>query len=180
MKRLSTRTVYTNDWLSVREDVVVHADGSTGVFGVVDKQDFSLIVPRRDNGYFLVEQYRYPASGRFWEFPQGSPPSAAAAGGSPLAVATAELLEETGLSAGSMEHLGTVHEAYGYATTRAHIYLATDLSFGSPDREATEFDMRCKWFSRDALWDLIDRGALTDAPSLAALALVERAGRRSN
>ena len=173
METLSTRTVYSNAWLSVREDEVVHADGSTGIFGVVEKQDFSLIVPRHNDGYFLVEQYRHPAGGRYWEFPQGSP-ATASNGSSPMATATAELLEETGLTAGSMRHVGTVHEAYGYATPRGHIYVATDLSFGAPEREATESDMLCKWFSRDELWSLVDGAMMTDAPSLASLALVQR------
>ena len=91
-----------------------------------------------------------------------------------MATATAELLEETGLTAGSMRHVGTVHEAYGYATPRGHIYVATDLSFGAPEREATESDMLCKWFSRDELWSLVDGAMMTDAPSLASLALVQR------
>ncbi|MFF3500665.1 hypothetical protein [Streptomyces sp. NPDC003247] len=38
----------------------------------MDKPDFVLVVPRERDGFHLVEQYRYPVGGRFWEFPQGA------------------------------------------------------------------------------------------------------------
>ncbi len=41
MPTLGSREVYRNAWLSVREDEVEWADGSTGPYGVVDKPDFA-------------------------------------------------------------------------------------------------------------------------------------------
>jgi hypothetical protein len=59
--------------MAVREDEVVLPDGRPGVYFVVDKPDFALVVPREDDGsLWLVEQYRYPVGRRSWEFPQGS------------------------------------------------------------------------------------------------------------
>ncbi len=59
--------------MKVHEDAVMFSDGSEGIYGVVDKEDFALIIPMGDDGRFqLVEQYRYPVGGRYWEFPQGS------------------------------------------------------------------------------------------------------------
>src|ERR1043166_7588452 len=46
--------------------------GHLGIFGVVEKPDFSLIIPHERNGFHLVRQYRYPVASSFWEFPQGS------------------------------------------------------------------------------------------------------------
>jgi hypothetical protein len=69
----STRFVYENRWMRVREDMIRRRDGSTGIYGVVEKPDFVVIVPVEDDGrVHLVEQYRYPVKGRYWEFPQGS------------------------------------------------------------------------------------------------------------
>ena len=69
----STRFVYENRWMRVREDTIRRRDGSTGIYGVVEKSDFVVIVPVEDDGQVhLVEQYRYPVKGRYWEFPQGS------------------------------------------------------------------------------------------------------------
>lgn len=72
VRRISSREVYCNAWLSVREDEVVRADGSTGVYGVVDKPDFAVVIPKDFDGFWLVEQFRYPVGRRAWEFPQGS------------------------------------------------------------------------------------------------------------
>ena len=40
---ISTREVYRNAWMSVREDVVRRPDGSTGLYGVVDQPDSAII-----------------------------------------------------------------------------------------------------------------------------------------
>ena len=72
MRVISSREVYRNPWMSVREDQVVREDGSSGTYGVVDKPDFALVIPQDQDGFWLVEQFRYPVGRRAWEFPQGS------------------------------------------------------------------------------------------------------------
>ncbi len=67
-----TKVVYKNRWMTVREDTIVRADGSSGLYGVVEKPDFSVIAAVSDGSIVLVEQYRYPVQERFWELPQGS------------------------------------------------------------------------------------------------------------
>jgi hypothetical protein len=74
IRRLSTRTVYENRWISVREDEVQRPDGSIGTYGVVDKPDFALVIPAERGGFHLVEQYRYAVAARSWGFPQGTLP----------------------------------------------------------------------------------------------------------
>ena len=37
----STRLVYENRWMRVREDTIRRRDGSTGIYGVVEKLDFA-------------------------------------------------------------------------------------------------------------------------------------------
>jgi 8-oxo-dGTP pyrophosphatase MutT (NUDIX family) len=109
VRTISSREVYRNAWLSVREDEVVRADGSAGVYGVVDKPDFALVIPQDLDGFWLVEQFRYPVGRRAWEFPQGS--WGAGASGSNIDLARSELTEETGLRAGQLRHLGHLYEA---------------------------------------------------------------------
>jgi len=111
IKTLSSRIVYKNRWMRVREDAIERQDGSPGIYGVVEKTDFAVIVPF-DNGLIhLVEQYRYPVQGRYWELPQGSWEDAP--GTDPLELARAELREETGLTAATMMHVGHLYECYG-------------------------------------------------------------------
>lgn len=168
---LSSSVVHSTEWMTIREDWVRHADGTPGLYGVVEKDDFVVVVPVHDGGLYLVEQYRYPVRGRYWELPQGSAP-----GEDPAAVAATELREQTGLKAATLEQIGTVHEAYGFATQRATVFLATDLEQGEPERGATESDMRARWFSVEQMWALVDDGRLTNAATLAAVALAQRRG----
>ena len=104
IKRIDTKVVYKNRWMTVSEDRVRRPNGDHGLFGVVDKPDFSLVIPFDGQNIILVQQYHYPVDGRFWEFPQGAlelDPDA-----TPEQVATAELRHKTGLESTSMVKLG--------------------------------------------------------------------------
>lgn len=178
VRRVGGRTVYRNPWMQVNEDDVVFGDGSTGIYGVVSRPDFVLVLPAQDDGFWLVEQYRYPVRSRQWEFPQGG--WAAGRSGSVRQLAATELAEETGHTAGRLDHLGRLFAAYGYSDQRFDVFLATDLSAGEPDREATEQDMQHRWFSRAQVWAMVADGRLCDSHSLAALTLLQAAnGARS-
>lgn len=176
MEQVNSRVVYRNPWMTVREDVIRHADGSPGIYGVVEKPDFALVLPRWSRGFWLVEQYRYPVGRRACKFPQGSWGNGGA--GEQVELARQELAEETGLSAETMTHLGHLFEAYGFSTQGFDVYLATGLSEGSPDREASEQDMQHRAFTDEEIEQLIVTGQLVDAPSLAAPTLYRlRSGR---
>ncbi|MDI6098933.1 NUDIX hydrolase [Actinoplanes sp. NEAU-A12] len=174
IRTLRSREVYRNAWMSVREDDILHADGSPGSYGVVSKPDYALIIPRDGGLLHLVEQYRYPVSERFWEFPQGSwPGDAGPADGTAEQLAVAELAEETGLRAGRMVALGRIHVAYGYASQGCHVFLAEDLTAGRPRRERSESDMRQRAVDAAGWAALVCSGAITDAATLAAFALLQ-------
>ncbi|MGH3777661.1 MAG: NUDIX domain-containing protein [Pseudonocardiaceae bacterium] len=170
MQTLGSRQVYENAWMSVREDDVQRSDGSPGIYGVVDKPDYALIIPMDGDRVHLVEQYRYPVRARRWEFPQGTAPDRADA--DPVALAARELREETGLVAGRLRLLGMLDVAPGMSAQRGRVFLATDLVAGRPEREHTEQDMRSAWFSRADLDMMVRCGELCDAQSLAAYALL--------
>jgi len=67
--------------------------------------------------------------------------------------------------------LGYLHEAYGYCTSGFEVWLATQLVGGAQQLEPTEADLVIASFTADELWRLVTGGQLTDAPTLAALAL---------
>jgi hypothetical protein len=52
----SSRIVYENRWMRVREDATRRRDGTPGVYGVVEKVDFAVIAPIEDGMTWLVEQ----------------------------------------------------------------------------------------------------------------------------
>lgn len=175
--QISTREVYRNDWIVLREDRIRRADGSIGLYSVVDKPSYALIIARDGDRLRLVEQFRYPLGERRWEFPQGAAPGLADM--EPLALAARELREETGLIAGQMTLLGRLDLAPGFSSQRGSVFLATDIHEGDPDREHEEQDMRSAWFTRDQVETMILAGEITDAQSVAAYAkllLAERSG----
>ncbi len=174
IKTLSSRVVYQNRWMRVREDVIERQDGSPGIYGVVEKADFAVIAPIQDGMIHLVEQYRYPVKGRYWELPQGSWEDAPDT--DPLELARAELQEETGLSANRMLHVGHLYECYGYSTQGYHIYLAQDLTSGAASREHTEQDMVSRAFPVEEVLAMSCDGAIKDSATIAALGMLRLKG----
>lgn len=170
VERLSTRQMYANPWMVVREDQIRRSDGSEGIFGVVDKPDYALVIPLDGDRLHLVEQFRYPLGMRRWEFPQGTAPDRAEV--DPIELAHRELTEETGLRAEEMTPLGLMDTAPGMSSQRGQVFLATGLTQGEPMREHTEQDMRTAWFARDEVVAMIRDGRITDSQTIAAFALL--------
>jgi 8-oxo-dGDP phosphatase len=169
MEALDSRQVYANAWMTVREDAVRRADGSDGVYGVIDKPDYALVMPWDGERFMLVEQFRYPLGLRRWEFPQGTAPQRAEA--DPVELAARELREETGLRAGRMAEIGLLDVAAGMSSQRGRVFLATELTEGAPDREPEEQDMRTGWVHRSDFERMVAGREITDAQSIAAYAL---------
>jgi 8-oxo-dGTP pyrophosphatase MutT (NUDIX family) len=173
IRQLSSREVYRNPWLRLREDVVQFPSGVTGTYSVVDKQDFVLVLPLADDGFWLVQQFRYPVGRREWEFPQGGWP--AGRSGPAEELAAAELREETGFAARSLVHLGRLHAAYGFCSQGYDVFLATGLTAGETHREPTEQDMVHEWRSLSDIRAMVRDGEFADAHSVAALTLYDLA-----
>ncbi len=171
---LSSRVAYENRWTRLREDRILHADGSAGLYGVVERSDFAIIAPWHDGHLTLVEQYRYPVSARIWEFPMGMWEQAQ--GVDPAVLAAGELREETGLVAGRMTYAGQMFQGPGYCNQRGHIFLATELSQGDTQREVSEQDMVTRRFPLPAVEAMIRDGTIHEAMTIAAFGLLRVKG----
>ncbi len=171
---LSSRIAYENRWTRVREDRIRHADGSDGLYGVVERADFVVIVPWQDGCVTLVEQYRYPVGERVWEFPMGMWEHAP--GTDPEVLAAAELREETGLVADRMTPAGTIFQGPGYCNQRGHIFLATGLTQGDHQRESTERDMICRSVALAEFEAMIRDGTVREAMTMSAFGLLRVKG----
>jgi ADP-ribose pyrophosphatase len=171
IERVSSRVVYQNAWMTVREDAIVRADGSAGIYGVIDKPTSALVVPFEDDGFWLVEQYRYTVGGRYWEFPQGTMPDRA--DGDPLDVARHELGQETGLRAERLDLLGRFFHAYGMSSQACNAFLATGLSRDPDAAEADpeEADLVAQWFPRAEIETMLREGRIADLATVAAYGL---------
>ena len=170
IQTVATREIYRNSWLTLREDDIRRPDGSSGIYAVVDKPTYALVIARDDDRFHLVEQYRYPLGLRRWEFPQGTAPNLEQL--EPAELAARELREETGLRADAMTLLGQLDVAPGMSSQRGWVFLATGISEGDHEREHEEQDMHSEWFSRAEVERMMRDGEITDAQSIAAFALL--------
>jgi 8-oxo-dGTP pyrophosphatase MutT (NUDIX family) len=175
IRTTASTVMYRNRWMTVREDAIERADGSTGIYGVISKTDFALVVPYERDGFHLVEQYRYPVRGRFWEFPQGNWPDRTDV--DPAELARGELAEETGLRAGALRRIGYLYEAYGHCDQGCDVFLATDLRPGPAAPDPEESDLRHQWFPRSEFERMIVAGGIRDGATLAAYTLFALAER---
>ena len=135
---LSSREVYLNRWMRVREDEILRSNGQKGIYGVVEKPDGAIILPIDDGHIWLVEQFRYTIQERALELPQGTWEREIE---DPEELARGELQEELGLKAAQMIQLGALWIAYGFVRQREHVFLATGLSPAEKNPDAEEHDL---------------------------------------
>jgi 8-oxo-dGTP pyrophosphatase MutT (NUDIX family) len=173
IERVDSRVVYQNAWMIVREDDIRRQDGTPGIYGVIDKPTYALVVAEDGDRYRLVEQFRYPIGLRRWEFPQGTAPGTVDGDEPPPAdLAAQELREETGLRATSLVVLGQLDLAPGMSSQRGWVFLATGITEGDHEREPEEQDMRSEWFTGAQIERMIVDGTITDAQTIAAWTLL--------
>lgn len=170
---LSTKEVYRNRWMRVREDAIRRADGSEGIYGVVEKPDFAVVVAIEGGEMVLVEQYRYAVGERMWEFPQGSKEEGSIV---PEDLARAELREETGLVAGSMEKIGELCTAIGYSNQKYSVFYAKGLMQGERELENEEQGLISRFFPIAEVERMILSGVIRDATTVAAFGLLKMKG----
>jgi 8-oxo-dGTP pyrophosphatase MutT (NUDIX family) len=170
MQTLASRIVYQNRWMTVREDRVRRADGSEGIFGVVEKPEAAMVIPVEDGRVHLVQQFKYAAGARFWEFPQGTWEQATHYSIEDLA--RGELREETGLVARELIFLARIHIAYGFLAQPMHVFAATGLTQLDAQPEQEEQDLIRRSFTWSEFHTMVADGQIADAQTLAALSLL--------
>lgn len=165
-RTLSTRTVYENDWICVREDQVLRPDGLPGIYGVVQTRIAAgAIALTPELEVYLVGQWRYPFEAYSWEIVEGGTD----VGEDPDLCIQRELREEAGLVAKSWQRLGgELHLSNSFSNEVAYIYLAQDLQEVSAEPEGTEQLMIKKVPLAEAC-TMADRGQITDAMSVVGL-----------
>jgi 8-oxo-dGTP pyrophosphatase MutT (NUDIX family) len=165
---LSSRQVYRNHWMRVREDEILRSNGQKGIYGVVEKEDGAIILPIEGGRVWLVEQFRYTIQERTLELPQGTWDKPIE---DPEELARGELQEEIGLKAELMTKLGTMWIAYGFARQREHIFLATGLTPTEKQPDAEEHDLVTRSVPIAEFERMMLDGTIRDECTLAAWGL---------
>lgn len=164
-RTLSSREVYDNPWISLREDAVVRPDGADGIYGVVHFKNVAIgILAVEDDFIYLVGQYRYTLEQYSWEIPEGGCPEDEDL----LSAAKRELAEETGLRAQKWEQMGEAHLSNSITDERAVWFLATGLTQGERDPEGTE-QLLVRRVPYEQALRMALAGEITDALSLLAI-----------
>ncbi|HEV8353927.1 MAG TPA: NUDIX hydrolase [bacterium] len=164
----STR-VYDGRLVALRVDEVELPSGKTAVREIVEHRGAVAIIPLLPSGdVVLVRQYRAPAGRRLLEIPAGTIEP-----GEPVAAcASRELAEEVGLRAERWQPLGAILPSPGFLTEVVHLFLAEDLSPHPVDAEEEEMEVVA--VPLDEAVDLVTRGEICDAKSVAGILLASR------
>jgi 8-oxo-dGTP pyrophosphatase MutT (NUDIX family) len=170
-KTLSSKIVYQNPWIKVREDAVVRPDGSDGIYGVMESKDSVMVVVLNDkNEVFLIRTFSYPVLSWSWELPGGG-----GEGEDAEIASRRELIEETGIRADRWDLLGQTRVCNGLMTEKMTTFLARNLSFGDKeDSDDKDFISHGKFVSFEEIDEMIEKGKIDDGQTMTGLFLAQR------
>lgn len=170
-KTLSTKAIYQNPWISVREDQVIRPDGMPGIYGVVETRIATGVVALTEtDDIYLVGQYRYATEMYSWEIIEGG----ADHGEEPLLAAKRELAEEAGLEAAEWSQLGgELHLSNCHSSEVGYLYVARNLKQVPSNPEGTEVLKIKKVPFQEALADVY-AGKIVDAMSVIGILLTDK------
>lgn len=170
-KTLSSKLVYENPWMRLREDVAEMPDKRTTIYGVVTFGDCVGVVPFVDeNNVILIRQYRYVYNENHrWEIPTGGVKN----GETLEQAAQRELAEEAGYRAGQLVHISSYYTSKSICDETAYLYVGESLT---PCRQApdhTEFIER-RVFPFDEALRMALEGEIMDSMSVLGIVLAAR------
>jgi ADP-ribose pyrophosphatase len=169
-KTVSSETVWSCPWYSVRQDSIMTPDGKSGQYNTVMMNPAVWVIPVTTAGEIvLIRTYRYTVDDWCWEIVAGG----LQVGKSLLETAVSELQEEIGGVAQEWHHLGRFYTANGFCNEEGHYYLATGVELTeSTAHESTEL-IEIHPFPIPKVLHMARTGEITDSPSVAALLVAE-------
>ncbi|MBI2461306.1 MAG: NUDIX hydrolase [Candidatus Rokubacteria bacterium] len=167
---LSTRPIYSNPWLSLREDLVELPDGRTTIYGVVSCGECVGVLPFLDpDTVLLVRQYRYVARRVTWEMPTGGVHPAE----SIEEAAQRELAEEIGYRAGRLVRVSTYHTSKSVMDETAHLFLGEEMVRVELPSDETEF-IEVRPFPFEEALRMVLSGEIVDSMTIIAVLYAAR------
>lgn len=173
-RTLTSREVYANPWIRVREDEVLRPDGSPGLYGVVSMTPAVGVVALTDaDEVVMVGQWRYALGEYSWELVEGG----VDVGEDPLTAIQRELAEEAGYHASSWTPLGPALSVSNSVTDqRGQLFVARGLRVVPRAPDPTE-ELLLAHIALDDALELVDRGRISDALTILGLLAYDRVRR---
>lgn len=169
-KTLSIQQIYDGNIIKVEKQTVSLPDGKEATRDIVLHPGASAVIPLNEKGeLYMVTQYRKPIEKVSLEIPAGKLDK----GEDPAVCARRELKEETGLEAGKMQHLVSIHSTPGFSNEVLHLYLAADLAEGDACADEDEF-ISSERIPVGKLVDMVLNHEITDAKTVIGVLLADK------
>lgn len=173
-KTNSSKEIYQNPWIRLREDQVTRPDGHPGIYSVVEAKGAAtgVVALDKDNNVYLVGQYRYALDEYSWEIIEGGSEK----GESPLEAIKRELVEEAGLTAKSWKQLGgEVHVSNCFSNEKGYLFIARDLEECERAPDGTEM-LEVKKVPFEDVYQMVLRGEIKDSMTVMGVLLARAFG----
>lgn len=130
---------------------------------VVEHPGGAAIVALNDDGEIcLIKQFRAVFDDWFWELPAGKRDKEEP----PVETARRELQEEAGVVASQWQELGSMISSPGVFTERVFLYLARELSMGTPEIAEDEVIADLQWIPLSQALEWACDDVISDAKSV--------------
>lgn len=158
----SSKKVYKNPWIEVKEDKVIRPDGTDGIFGIIDYgKGVTIVALNHKKELFLVKEFFYALNRFGIHLPSGGVDT----GETSLQAAKRELREETGVVAKTWKSLGYVDPLTQILSCPHELFLATDIQ--ELEKEEEEIENIKMPFSE--AYQMVLDSKITHAPSCIAI-----------
>ena len=165
-KTLSSRIVYQNPWIKVREDNAELPNGQTTIYGVIECAGAVGVLPFVDKDHvIMVRQYRYVfGEDHRWEIPTGG----VHPGESLAEAARRELREEVGYDAHDLQQVSTFFSSKSVMHEIAHLFIGRDLVRSQAVPDETEF-LEVGVFSFEQVLQMVVANEIRDSMTVIAV-----------
>ncbi len=174
-KTLTSREVYKNNWMRLREDLAEMPNGKTTIYGVVECNECVGVLPFVDNDHVvMVRQFRYVyGEDQRWEMPTGG----VKVGETHEEAARRELREEAGYDANELLHVSTYFTSKSIMREIGHLYVGRSLVKVEAIPDETEF-FEIAVMPFDDVLNLVNRSEIRDSMTVIAVLHAERLRRK--
>ena len=160
---VSSETIYEGKIITVRRDTVMLPNGKEAGREIVEHPGgVAVVALDAEDNVYMVRQYRRPFDKVILEIPAGKLDHV---GEDHFDCGNRELKEETGLTAGRYDYLGSFMVSPGFCQELIHIYLARDLSSGDMDLDPDEF-LQVETIPLKELLEMIMENKIEDAKTV--------------